>query len=97
MNEQLVQVSAFIGFFFPLLAALVKQSGLSQRVNALIAAGAAVVVAVVTTAQQGDLTLENWGQSAIVLFTVAVASYSGFYKPTGIDGALKDATSFKKA
>jgi hypothetical protein len=96
MDEQLVQISAFIGFFFPLLAALVKQQGFSERVNAVVAGVAAVVTALVVTLQQGDVTAENWATSAIVLFTAAVAAYSGFYKPTGIDTALKDATSFRK-
>jgi hypothetical protein len=96
MDSQLVQISAFIGFFFPLVAALVKQQGFSERVNAFVAGAAAIVTALVVTLQQGDVTAENWATSAITLFTAAVAAYAGFYKPTGIDTAIKDATSFKK-
>jgi peptidoglycan/LPS O-acetylase OafA/YrhL len=96
MDDQLVQISAFIGFFFPLVAALVKQQGWSEKANAVVAAVAAVVVALVVTLQQGDVNAENWATSAITLFTAAVAAYAGFYKPTGIDTAIKDATSVKK-
>lgn len=98
MNENLVQISAFIGVFFPILAALVKQQGWSQRANAIVAAVLAGITGVVVAAQSAEgLSLETWGTSAIAIFVAAVAAFAGFYKPTGLDEAIKNATSVKKA
>jgi len=98
MNENLVQLSAFIGVFFPIVAALVKQQGWSSRANAVVATLLAGVTGVVVAAQSAEgLSLETWGTSAIAIFVAAVAAYSGFYNPTGIDTAIKNATSVKKA
>jgi VIT1/CCC1 family predicted Fe2+/Mn2+ transporter len=98
MNENLVQLSAFIGVFFPIVAALVKQQGWSSRVNSIVATLLAGVTGVVVAAQSAEgLSLETWGTSAIAIFVAAVAAYAGFYNPTGIDTAIKNATSVKKA
>jgi len=97
MNENLVQLSVAIGVFFPILAALVKQQGWSSRVNAIVAAVLAGVVGYVTVAlSESGVSLENWGTSSVAIFVTAVAAYAGFYNPTDIDTAIKDATSFKK-
>jgi VIT1/CCC1 family predicted Fe2+/Mn2+ transporter len=98
MNENLVQLSVAIGVFFPILAALVKQQGWSQRANAIVATVLAGVAGAVTAAMSDPgLSLETWGQSAVAIFVAAVAAFAGFYNPTGIDTAIKNATSFKKA
>jgi VIT1/CCC1 family predicted Fe2+/Mn2+ transporter len=95
--ENLVQLSLVIGVFFPIVAALVKQAGWSQRVNAVVSAALALVAGAVTVAVEGGFTLERWGEATIAIFIAAVAAFAGFYKPTGIDDAIKNATSVVKA
>jgi len=97
MNENLVQLSVFIGVFFPLVAALVKQAGWSQPVNAVVATVLAGVAGFVTVAlSDTGVSLETWGTSSVAIFVAAVAAFAGFWKPTGIDEAIKVATSVKK-
>jgi hypothetical protein len=74
----------------------IKQSGWSQKANSILSAIVAAVTAAVTTAAAGELSLENWAGSFILVFTVAVAAYNGLWKPTGAEPAIKDATSFVK-
>lgn len=90
------QWNIFVGFLFPLVAAVLKQTGWSTRVNAVVSFVAAAIAAFVTTANAGQLSLQHWAESLILVYTVAVAAYSGLWKPTGADGAIKDATSFVK-
>lgn len=95
--ENLVQLSLVIGVFFPIVAALVKQQGWTQRANAIVATVLALVTGVVAVLVEGNFTWERWGEATIAIFVAAVAAYSGFYKPTGIDEAIKNATSVVKA
>lgn len=90
------QWNVALAFFFPLVVALIKQSGWSDKANAVVSAVTVAVVAAVSLAAQGELTLENWGASAVLLFTVSLAAYRGLWSPTGADSAIKDATSFVK-
>lgn len=91
------QWNILVGFLFPLVMGLIKQSGWSHKTNAILSAVVAAVAAFVTTAAAGDLTAANWAESFILVFTVAVAAYNGLWKPTGAEPAIKDATSFVKA
>jgi stage V sporulation protein SpoVS len=98
MNENLVQLSVAIGVFFPILAALVKQQGWSTQANAVVATVLAAVAGFVTVAlSDAGVSLENWGTSSVAIFIAAVAAFRGFYAPTGIDEAIKNATSVVKA
>jgi VIT1/CCC1 family predicted Fe2+/Mn2+ transporter len=98
MNENLVQLSVAIGVFFPILAALVKQQGWSQQVNAVVATVLAGIAGYVTVAlSEPGVSWETWGTSSVAIFVAAVAAFAGFWKPTGIDDAIKNATSVKKA
>jgi stage V sporulation protein SpoVS len=98
MDQNLVQLSVFIGVFFPLVAALAKQAGWSSKVNAVVATVLAGVAGYVTVAlSDTGVSLETWGTSAVAIFIAAVAAFRGFWAPTGIDEAIKVATSVKKA
>lgn len=98
MNENLIQLSVAIGVFFPILAAIVKQQGWSSKANAVVATVLAGVTGYVTVAlSESGVSLEDWGTSSVAIFVAAVAAFAGFYSPTGIDTAIKNATSVKKA
>ncbi len=98
MNENLVQLSVVVGVFFPILAALVKQQGWSTSVNAVVSTVLAGIAGFVTVAlSDTGVSFETWGTSSVAIFIAAVAAFRGFYSPTGIDEAIKNATSVVKA
>jgi len=81
----------------PLIIALLKQTGLSSKVNSLIALGVYAVVGIVAALMSGvPLTIEN----AVTLITVGTltgrAAYSIFWSNFG-EEALTARTSLVKA
>lgn len=95
--SDLIRLSAVLGTAVPLVAALVKQDRLSKRANAVIAMLVSLVVAGVSAAAVGHFSFTSgWDDlfgSFIAIYTVAVATYKGFWHPTGIEPALQTATS----
>lgn len=92
----LIQVSALLGAVFPLLAALFKQSGLSKKTNTVICVALAGIQSAALLISQGALTPENWGTSFVLLYTTAGATFKNLWQPIGVEGWLKDLTSFVK-
>jgi len=91
--NNLLQLNIIVAFFFPLVMAFLKQDGWSQRVNSILSAIVAAIAAVVTTAADGNLSFAHWGESFVLIFTVAVAAYHGLWKPSGVEPAIQTATS----
>jgi hypothetical protein len=90
----------------PLLIALVKQSGLSSQVNALIAFACYVVVGILGMLLSGEaLTIENAVPLIAIATVVGSAAYGLIWSNLGagdagtmsIDDRLTAATSFIKA
>ena len=89
----------------PLLISLIKQSGLSTQVNALIALACYVVVGVGAVLVSGEaLTLENASALITIATVVGTAAYNLIWNNLGVtdsqDQSLEDrltaATSFIK-
>lgn len=85
-----VTVAALTTYVAPLLSivtALVTKSGSPPTVKALVTLGLSIISALVTTAiATGDgISLDNKFLTALVwTFLLAIASYYGLWKPTGI-------------
>jgi hypothetical protein len=82
-----------VGFVSPPVIALIQQRTWSPRVKALIAFGFALIVAAVTAYFNGLFTVPDIGRLGLLIFLSAVASYQGFWKPTGVAPAIEKATS----
>lgn len=98
MNQffDLAQWSLVVGFFFPILVAIVKQQGFSRTVNSVIAVVLAAIAGWVTAATNGDVSWDTWAASAIAVYTAAVAAYNGLWSNLG-EERLQAATSVVKA
>lgn len=95
----LVQTSAAIGAALPVVSSVLTQDRLSARANSLIAAGVAVVAAVVTCLATGVLTLDaaglnRLGASLLAVYALSTATYAGLWRPTGVAPAVRTATSY---
>lgn len=88
-----------IGFFMPVLVALIKQADFSQQVNNAIAFAVYIIAAVIwMLLQKIPLTLEAFAQNAAALTVVGLAAYKMFWDAIGtgdssIDKTLTSATS----
>ena len=90
------QWSLLVGFLYPFVAALVKQTTLSKRANTVIAAVFALITAYITVVANGDFSWDTWAATGITIFTVASATYAGLWKPLGVEQPLEEATTVYK-
>ena len=92
MNN-LVQWSAIVAFFVPLVLSVLNQSKWSSQVKAIIFFGVSLLAAAGTAYFQGDLTGKRWLDSALVIVPAAAAFYHGWWKPNGVAPAVEEATN----
>ena len=85
--------SLIVGFALPPVLSVVMQSGWSQRLQAVVAFAAAAIAGAGTAYFQGDLTGERFVEAGLVILVSAIATYKGFWKPTGVSPAIETKTN----
>jgi len=86
--------AGLVGFFLPIAISIITQSGWSDRVKSAVAFLACLAASVGTAYFSGNFTDRDIITCALIVFTLATASYVGFWKPSGIAPAIRDATTF---
>jgi hypothetical protein len=81
-----------IGFFSPLVIAVIQQTRWSARQQSVVAFVFYVVVAAVTAWLQGIFTAFGLVTAFLVVFVTAATAYRNLWKPTGIAPAIENAT-----
>lgn len=81
-----------VGFFSPLVIAVIQQTRWSPRRQAIVAFAFYVVVAAVTAWLQGIFTAFGIVTAFLVIFVTAATAYRNLWKPTGIAPAIESAT-----
>lgn len=81
-----------VGFFSPLVIAVIQQSRWSPRRQAIVAFLFYLVVAAVTAWLQGIFTAFGIVTAFLVIFVTAATAYRNLWKPTGIAPAIQAAT-----
>jgi hypothetical protein len=81
-----------VGFFSPLVIAVIQQTRWSPRRQAVVAFLFYVVVAAVTAWLQGIFTAFGIVTAFLVIFVTAATAYRNLWKPTGIAPAIQNAT-----
>lgn len=86
--------SGVVGFFLPLVMAVIIQTGWQQQIQAVLAFLAVLVASAVTVfLQTDDWDWSNWLNSALVILVTTISAYKGFWKPTGIAPTIEEKTS----
>lgn len=91
--SNLVQWSAIVAFFVPLVVAFLNQQKWSPQMKAIVFFVVSVVAAGGTAYFQGDLTGRRWLDSALVIVPAAAAFYHGWWKPNGVAPEIEKSTS----
>ena len=81
-----------VGFFSPLVIAVIQQSRWSPRKQAIVAFLFYVVVAAVTAYLSGIFNTAGLVVALLVIFITAGNSYKLLWKPTGVAPAIQVAT-----
>ncbi|MDN4646460.1 hypothetical protein [Arthrobacter sp. PsM3] len=82
-----------VGFFSPLVIAVIQQSRWSARRQSILAFLFYVVVAAVTAYLNGIFTAVGLVTAVLIVFVVASTAYKNLWKPTGAAPAIEAATS----
>ena len=82
--------TGLVGFLLPPALAIVLQQGGSSQVKSVVAGFGLAY-------WQGNLDGADVATAALIVLTVAQATYQGFWKPTGIAVGIEAATSRKAA
>jgi len=89
--------SLIVGFLLPPALSLIIQTGWGRRVQAALAFAASLVAGAGTAYFQGDLTGRRFIEASLVVLVAAVATYQGFWKPTGAAAAIEETTNLGSA
>jgi hypothetical protein len=93
MDSNLALYSAAAGFLLPNAFALIAGEKWQPKMKSLLAFVACIVVAVplayLQGKFQGKLTVDSFVGSALIVFTLARASYAALWIPTGVVGKLE--------
>lgn len=81
-----------VGFFSPLVIAVIQQSRWSVRRQSIVAFAFYVVVAAVTAWLQGIFNTFGIIAAFLAIFVTAATAYRNLWKPTGIAPAIEAAT-----
>lgn len=75
--------AGIVGFLTPLAAQFITKLSVSRQVQAVLAFLFVLAISVPTAYFADSLTTKDYVKSALIVFTVAMASYEHFWKPLG--------------
>lgn len=90
----IVMWSGLIGFFLPPIMSVIIQTGWSTRLQSIVAFMVAIAAGAGTAYFSGYLERQDFVTCILITLTVGMATYQGFWKPTGISPTIERMTSF---
>lgn len=84
-----------VGFLLPPLLAIVMQTRWSAQVQSVVAFIACVVAGAGTAYFQGDFTGKRFVEAGLVVLVTTIATYKGFWKPTGVAPTIETGTNLQ--
>lgn len=91
-GDNLVLASSAVGFVMPILIATISRVGWSPEAKGSVAFLSCVLAATLLVLTMGFINPQDWLRSALIIFTMAVAQWNLFYKPSGIGLVIQEAT-----
>jgi hypothetical protein len=79
-----VMWSGIVGFLSPLVIQFLAKSGWPKAKQAVVALVFCLLVSIPTVYFAGNFEADDLAKSALIIFTVAIASYKGFWNPVGV-------------
>lgn len=89
MSQELMLWNGLVGFFLPLLIAVVVKMTWPGSVKAITAFVISLIAAAGTTYFQGQFDPTNLTLSFLIIFSLAVTIYKMFWKELGIAPAIE--------
>lgn len=93
MDSNLVMWAAVVGFFMPLLLAVVQQPGWSPAIRSIVMFIASVIAGAGTVYFMGKWDTTNLVTTILFVMVTAIATYKGLWQTTTIAPRIESATS----
>lgn len=91
--SNLVMWNLVVGFALPLLIAVLQQPRFSRQTRAFITVVVSVLGGLGTAYFNNDFQAADITGSILIVAVTAITFYKGFFQPTGVAGAIENATS----
>jgi hypothetical protein len=97
MDSNVLMWAGIVGFFMPVLLAVVQQPGWSSALRSVVMFVASIVAAVGTVyfTDDGAYTRDTMITTVLVVMVTAISTYKGLWQPTTVAPKVEAATSPK--
>lgn len=95
MDSNLMMWAVVVGFFMPILLAIVQQPSWSSPVRSMVMFVASVIAGAGTVYFQGAWDTTNLVTTILFVMVTAIATYKGLWQPTTVVPKIELATSPK--
>jgi len=95
MDSNLMMWAVVVGFFMPILLAIVQQPGWSDPVRSIVMFVASIIAGAGTVYFEGKWDTTNLVTTILLVMVTAIATYKGLWKTTTIAPKIERATSPK--
>lgn len=92
LSSQNSQISAAVGFFLPLLIAVIQKERWRQQIRVAVGVLACALAAIITTLVEGQFDGTHLATSAFTIFTLTKLTYLSVWKPSGIAAKVETST-----
>jgi hypothetical protein len=90
------QWTLVLGFFMPLLVAVIIQSHWPKGFKAIVAALSCLTAAVIQLTLKGELDLSHLGTAVLSILALSITFLKGFWGPLGLTGLIENSTNFAR-
>jgi peptidoglycan/LPS O-acetylase OafA/YrhL len=95
MDSNLVMWGLIVGFFMPVLLAIVQQPGWTSPVRSIVMFVASLAAGAGTVYFAGNWDTTNLVTTILLVMVTAIATYKGLWQPTTVAPKVEAATSPK--
>ena len=88
-----VMWAGIMGFVMPVLVSVIVQTGWNSRAKSVVAFVSCLIAGAGTAYFAGNFVGQDIVTCALITFTVAISTYYGFWRPTGMAGRIEAATT----
>ena len=88
-----VMWAGIVGFLMPVVVSVLVQTGWNDRAKSVVAFVSCLIAGAGTAYFSGNFVGQDIVTCALITFTVAIATYYGFWKPSGMAGRIEAATT----
>ena len=93
MDQDLVMWSLVVGFFTPVVVAVIQQPKWNNGARAVVTFLFCVIVGAITVSIEGRITEQRLTSSILLILVTAISTFKGLWQPSGVSPKIEEKTS----